>query len=67
VSEFGTVKFVSDRGFLFLIPDHGGKDIFGHISDFERAGLRVPLQGERYEYEMEMTPKGPKAVNLVPA
>ena len=64
-SEIGTVKFVSDRGFLFLVPDRGGKDVFAHIEDFKRAGLREPVAGEKYEYELEMTPKGLKAVNLV--
>ena len=62
----GTVKFVSERGFLFLVPDGSGPDIFAHVSDFERASLRKPEQGERFEFEIQMTPKGPKAVNPVP-
>jgi cold shock protein len=69
VSEIyvGTVKFVSERGFLFLIPDGGaGPDVFGHISEWERNGLREPEAGEKYEFEIVQRPKGPTAVNPKP-
>jgi cold shock protein len=67
VSEIGTVKAVNERGFCFLRPDHdnfGKKDIFCHMSEFERAGLRPPQVGQRYEFEVQMSPKGPQAVNV---
>jgi CspA family cold shock protein len=62
----GTVKFVSDRGFLFMIPDGAGPEVFGHISEFERNKLREPEQGERYEFEVVQKPKGPTLINPRP-
>ena len=63
----GTVKFVHDTGFLFLIPDQTGPEIFGHVTDWEKAGLRAPEKGERYQFEVAMARKGPKAFNPRPA
>jgi CspA family cold shock protein len=65
----GTVKsIVKDRGFMFLSPPSPGqKDIFAHISAFEKAGLRPPQQvGEQYEYRIEQTARGPQAIDLRP-
>jgi CspA family cold shock protein len=66
-SYIGTVKaVVADRGFLFLsAPDGGRKDIFCHISEFEKSGVRDPERGEQYQFEIQMTEKGPQAVNIV--
>jgi cold shock CspA family protein len=36
------------------------------MSEFERAGLRKPVVGERFEYEIQMTAKGPQAINIAP-
>jgi cold shock protein len=69
VSEIGTIKTVTDRGFCFIRPDVNdgrSKDIFAHMSEFEKAGLRKPEVGERFEYEIQMTPKGPQAINIAP-
>jgi cold shock protein len=65
-SYIGTVKaVVADRGFFFLsAPDGSRKDIFCHFSEFEKAGLRVPERGESYQFEIQMTEKGPQAINL---
>jgi CspA family cold shock protein len=62
----GTVKFVSDKGFLFLIRDDGGPDVFGHISEWERNGLVEPSQGEKYTFDIVQRPKGPSAMNPRP-
>jgi cold shock protein len=68
VSEIytGVVKaVVADRGFLFLsAPDGARKDVFCHISEFEKSGLRAPEKGESYQFEIQMTPKGPQAINI---
>jgi cold shock CspA family protein len=63
----GKVKFVSDRGFLFLVLENQtGPDVFGHIREWEAHGLREPEQGERYEFEIEQRPKGPMAIKPRP-
>ena len=63
----GTVKFVSYRGFLFLVPDGGASpDVFAHVQEFERCGLCEPEQGQRYQFEIAQRPKGPMAVNIKP-
>jgi CspA family cold shock protein len=68
VSELGTVKTVVEgRGFFFIASDEGGKDIFCHVTETERAGLRQPQVGDRFEYEIKSTPRGPQATELRPA
>jgi cold shock protein len=68
MSEVGTVKAVNSRGFAFIRPDHnnGGKDIFAHYREFERAGLREPEVGDRFEFTIKMTEKGPQAEDIKP-
>lgn len=49
----GTVKwFNPDKGFGFIQPQGGGKDVFVHISAVERAGLTTLNEGQHVEYEM---------------
>lgn len=50
----GTVKwFNPTKGFGFIQPDNGGKDVFLHISALERAGLREIADGQKVTYELE--------------
>ena len=64
----GTVKwFNSTKGYGFIPPDEGGKDVFVHISAVERAGLSTLNEGQRLEYSLLTERKGDKAVDLVPA
>lgn len=50
----GTVKwFNATKGFGFIQPDAGGKDVFLHISALERAGLREVADGAKISYELE--------------
>ncbi|AFK53477.1 MAG: cold-shock protein [Tistrella sp.] len=64
----GTVKwFNSTKGYGFITPDEGGKDVFVHISAVERAGLSTLNEGQRLEYSLLTERKGDKAVDLVPA
>jgi CspA family cold shock protein len=63
----GTVKFFNaDKGYGFIIPDDGGRDIFVHITAVERAGLNSLSKGQRVSYEIEADKKGkgPNAVDL---
>jgi len=49
----GTVKwFNPQKGFGFIQPEGGGKDVFVHISAVERAGLSTLNEGQRLEYEL---------------
>src|SRR3569623_3139513 len=64
----GTVKFFNgERGYGFIKPDDGGRDVFVHITAVEQAGLRELSEGQRITFEIEPDKKGkgPKAVNLV--
>jgi CspA family cold shock protein len=54
----GTVKWLNaTKGFGFIQPDHGGKDVFVHISAVERAGLSTLNEGAKVSYE-EMENRG---------
>ena len=63
----GTVKwFNADKGFGFITPDEGSKDLFVHHSDIDRQGYRTLDEGQKVEYESEEGTKGPKAVQVRP-
>jgi cold shock protein len=50
----GTVKwFNATKGFGFIQPEGGSKDVFLHVSALERAGLPAPKDGQRITYELE--------------
>jgi cold shock protein len=49
----GTVKWFNDqRGFGFIQPDDGGKDVFVHISAVERAGMRLLNEGQKIAFDV---------------
>ena len=63
----GTVKwFNTSKGYGFIQPEDGGKDVFVHISAVERAGLNGLNEGQKISYDVEPDKKGkgPKAINL---
>jgi len=63
----GTVKFFNaSKGFGFITPEDGGKDIFVHISAVEQSGMTTLNEGQAISFETEedRKGKGPKAVNL---
>lgn len=63
----GTVKwFNTTKGFGFIQPEDGGKDVFVHISAVERAGLRSLNEGQRVEFELQDERGRTAAVNLKP-
>ncbi len=50
----GTVKwFNASKGFGFIQPEDGSKDVFLHVSAVESAGLQSPADGQKVEYELE--------------
>jgi cold shock protein len=63
----GTVKFFNaSKGYGFITPDDGGKDVFVHVTAVERSGIPALSDGMRISFETEPDKrgKGPKAVDL---
>lgn len=61
----GTVKFFNTtKGFGFIQPDDGSKDVFVHISAVERSPLGYLTEGQKVSFEVQQDARGPKAVNL---
>ena len=62
----GTVKWFSRvKGYGFISPDGGEKDVFVHYSAIQGDGYRNLDEGQRVEFTIEDTPKGPQAVQVV--
>ncbi len=58
----GTVKFFNTaRGYGFIAPEDGSKDVFVHISAVEEAGLNILTEGQKVEYEVVSKPDGKTA------
>jgi CspA family cold shock protein len=65
VEEFGTVKWYNaTKGFGFIGPDPGGKDIFVHASALEHSGITDLAEGQRVAVDVADGQKGPEAVSL---
>ena len=61
----GTVKWFSDdKGFGFITPDDGEKDLFVHHTGINGEGYRSLQEGAKVSYDAEQGDKGPKAVNV---
>jgi CspA family cold shock protein len=61
----GTVKWFNNvKGFGFIQPQEGGKDVFVHISAVERAGMRTLVEGQRLSFEVQTERGRSAAVNL---
>ena len=63
----GTVKWFNDaKGFGFLTPDDGEKDLFVHMSEIQMDGFKTLKDGQNVDYQEGTGEKGPCATNVVP-
>jgi CspA family cold shock protein len=61
----GTVKFFSDsKGFGFITPDAGGKDLFAHHTEIQMDGFKTLRESQKVEFDVREGPKGPAAANI---
>jgi cold shock protein len=61
----GTVKWFSDeKGFGFIVPDDGSKDLFVHHSQITGSGFKTLAEGAKVSFETESGPKGPSATQV---
>ncbi len=61
----GTVKFFSDtKGFGFITPDAGGKDVFAHHTEIQMDGYKSLKESQKVEFEVRDGPKGPAASQI---
>ena len=63
----GTVKWFNDKkGFGFIEPSTGGKDLFVHMSEIQMEGFKTLRDGQSVDYEEGTSDKGPCATNVTP-
>ena len=61
----GTVKwFNEDKGFGFITPEDGGKDVFVHFRSIQTEGYKTLVEGQQVKFTIEQGQKGPQAANV---
>ena len=64
-TETGVVKWFNDgKGFGFITPDNGGKDLFAHFSEIQGDGFKSLAENQRVEFEVKQGQKGLQASNI---
>ena len=65
MSKTGKIKWFNDaKGFGFVTPDDGSKDVFVHFSAIQGEGFKSLAEGDKIEFEVQESEKGPKAANV---
>ncbi|MDZ7653967.1 MAG: cold-shock protein [Burkholderiaceae bacterium] len=63
--EAGIVKWFNDaKGFGFISPETGGKDLFAHFSEIQAGGFKSLAEGQRVEFTVKQGAKGPQAAEI---
>jgi len=63
----GSVKWFNDaKGFGFITPDDGGKDLFAHFSEIQGSGFKSLTENQRVTFTVSQGPKGPQATAIQP-
>ena len=63
----GTVKWFNEsKGFGFITPDDGGKDLFAHFSEIRGEGFKTLKENQRVAFDVTTGPKGEQAANIRP-
>ncbi|MGA8054874.1 MAG: cold-shock protein [Burkholderiales bacterium] len=63
----GTVKWFNDaKGFGFITPEGGGKDLFAHFSAIQGRGFKSLREGQKVTFDVTTGPKGEQAINIRP-
>ncbi|HVE89840.1 MAG TPA: cold-shock protein [Burkholderiaceae bacterium] len=61
----GTVKWFNEaKGFGFVTPEDGGKDLFAHFSAIQQSGFKSLQEGQRVTFDVTTGPKGQQAANI---
>jgi CspA family cold shock protein len=65
-TQTGTVKWFNEgKGFGFITPDDGGKDLFAHFSEITGTGFKTLAENQRVEFVVTQGQKGPQASKIV--
>ncbi len=65
--QIGTVKWFDDgKGYGFITPESGGKDLFAHFSEIRADGFKSLQENQRVEFEVKQGQKGLQAANIRP-
>jgi CspA family cold shock protein len=63
--SMGTVKWFNEaKGFGYITPDDGSKDVFVHFSAIQGSGFKTLKENDKVQYELQESAKGPRAANL---
>ena len=66
-TQTGIVKWFNEgKGFGFIAPDDGGKDLFAHFKEIQGTGFKTLAEGQKVSFEVGQGPKGPQAANIRP-
>jgi CspA family cold shock protein len=64
-TETGTVKWFNEgKGYGFIAPDNGGKDLFAHFKEIEGPGFKTLAENQRVSFEVVQGQKGPQAARI---